>query len=390
LNGHPLSRAVQSSGQIVIVNSPHLPECSDIMQGQPPNPEPTATAQRPTQPSTPPAPPRRKWYGMAEAGWDSICDMSFSPFNVYLKTEWPHIRNAVDLFILFIILGVVLGWLFRGHGVQSTILALKNDYSNTNAILTGQLMATSNEIQRIEKERDKIQQAGNNEMIRLTLDLNEAKRGRDADVLRLTGERDSLQQRLSYFESLPANVLTLYSNLSKLYANDPTNRQQLASMLMSLQSITNAINDLSARPTFDFYLNGIPITNGSVVVLHLTNDSTQLVFAVKNSGTSAADGVHILLDAGEHKDAVRIITSDFGWTRGISVNDLNGNLKGAQDEVFVADYSGVIAQRDYFTCSALHLRSTSQFLSTMNPCWMTATAKNGKTTRILFSVLLAK
>ena len=227
-------------------------------------------------------------------------------------------------------------------------------------------------------------------MIRLTLDLNEAKRARDADLSRLTGERDSLQQRLTYFESLPANVLALYSNLSNLYANDPTNRQQLASMLMSLQSITNAIDDLSARPTFGFHLNGNPITNGSIVVLRLTNDVAQLIFAVKNSGTAAADGVHILLDAGEHEDAVRTITSDSGWTRGISVNDLNGKLKEAQDDVLVADYSGVIAQRDYFTCSALHLRSTSQSLSIVNPCWITATAKNGKTTRVSFAVLLNK
>lgn len=316
--------------------------------------------------------------------------MSFSPLNLYLKTEWPHIRNAVDLFILFIIVGVVLGWLFRGHGVQSTIATLRNDFSNTNAILTGQLMATRNEIQHIEKERDKIQQAGNSEMMRLTLDLNEAKRARDADVLRLTAERDSLQQRLSYFESLPANVLTLYSNLSNLYANEPTNRQQLASMLRSLQSITNALNALSARPTFDFYLNGIPFGNGSVVVLHLTNDSSQLIFAVRNGGTLAADGVHILLDAGEHKDSVRIITSDSGWTQGISVNDENGNLRDAQDQVFVTDYTGVIAQGDYFTCSSLHLRSTNRFASLRNPFWMTATAKNGKTSRVSFEVLLKK
>lgn len=327
---------------------------------------------------------------MVEAGWDSICDMSFSPLNLYLKTEWPHIRNAVDLCILFIILGVILGWLIRGHRVQSTIATLRNDYSNTNALLTGRLIATSNEIQHIEKERDKIQQAGNSEMMRLTLDLNEAKRARDADVLRLTTERDSLQQRLSYFESLPANVLTLYSNLSNLYANDPTNRQQLASMLMSLQSITNAISALSAKPTFEFYLNGTPIGNGSVVVLHLTNDITQLIFAVRNGGTLAADGVHITLDAGEHKDAVRIITLDPGWTCSISVSDENGNLKQVNDDLFVADYSGVIAQGDYFTCSALHLHSTIQFSSLQNPFWMTATAKNGKTSRVSFAVLLNK
>ena len=92
------------------------------MEGQHPNPELTPTAPRPTQHKIP---PRRKWYGMVEAGWDSICDMSFSPLNLYLKTEWPHIRNAVDLFILFIFLGVALGWLIRGCVVQSTIATLR-------------------------------------------------------------------------------------------------------------------------------------------------------------------------------------------------------------------------------------------------------------------------
>jgi|SRR6266404_5289529 len=61
--------------------------------------------------------------------------------------------------------------------------------------------------------------------------LSEAKRANDV-----------LQQRLEFFQSLPEKVLTLYTNLSNLYANDPTNRQQMMYLFNQVGSLASNVD----------------------------------------------------------------------------------------------------------------------------------------------------
>src|ERR1039458_8302460 len=115
-------------------------------------------APSPQEPLTASPTHRRKWWGMLAALWDSMCDMSLSPLNAYLKTEWPHLRNVLDLFVLFALLAAYAGWLLRDGKVS---------------FLQGQLTEKDKAYGHQEKDRDRIQTDGNNQITQLKMDLNE-------------------------------------------------------------------------------------------------------------------------------------------------------------------------------------------------------------------------
>ncbi len=84
--------------------------------------------------------------------------------------------------------------------------------------------ARGHQIERLEDRSFQNQQESFNK-------LSEAKRANDV-----------LQQRLEFFQSLPEKVLTLYTNLSNLYANDPTNRQQMMYLFNQVGSLASNVD----------------------------------------------------------------------------------------------------------------------------------------------------
>jgi hypothetical protein len=163
------------------------------MEGQDQNQPPTPPAQAPQIEPRPPA-QRRKWWALLEAIWDSVCDSSLSPLNSYLKNELPHLRSVIDLLILFMFVGGFAGWCLRGCAANSKY-----------AFVAGQLAAKTDTIKLLEKQMETRRQDDNDVITQLKIDASELKR-----------ERDTTQQRLDYFQSLPDKVLNLYTNIQSL------------------------------------------------------------------------------------------------------------------------------------------------------------------------------
>lgn len=227
-------------------------------------------------------PPRmRKWWGLISACIDSACDTSLSPLNNYLRSEWPHLLNVLDVLIFFVLLGGLGGYILRGYGVNAKYSFLK-----------GESVEKDRQISRIESELAKVRQDDNQQLTQLKIDSNETKREKDAEISKIMSEKNSIQQQLSMFESSPAELLRIYSNLFTLYSNEPTNREQFATLFSRVESLTtNVLSEIQlGRPSFIVYANGIEITNEATIPIAA---SRELLLAVQNSSEISAQRVTI-------------------------------------------------------------------------------------------------
>jgi hypothetical protein len=279
----------------MIAFSGHLRQNHGAMTNEPENPAPVPTPQAPTpaEQSTLPrrrtAPPRPGgWRGIVEALWDSFCDwLGLSPLNQHIKRERArlrvHLRKVVHLFVFFVLLSLIVGfaggYCLRGCGVDRQY-----------GFLNGKLSASQDENHRLEKQLEDSKQ----EIIKRTVESNEVKREKDDEILRISGERNTAQQRLSYYETHSPQLLNLLSNLSSVYGIETTNREPFLALKELLEGIsTNLSHQLTQSPSFYFLLNDIRITNNASITIPATNASWPLTFAVYNNGNATADGVTI-------------------------------------------------------------------------------------------------
>ncbi len=371
---------MQALLDVVIVLVARLRHTADVMTNEPENPAPATTPQAPT-PAQQPMPQRRRstapqrhgWRGLGQALLDSLCDAwGLSPLNEYVKRERGYLRaplrKVLHLVILAIVLSLVGGlaaglWL-RGCGVNKQY-----------AFLNGKLSAQQDEGRRLERQLE----ANKQEIIKLTIDLNEVKRAKDAEILKVTQERDAAQQRLTSFESLPANVVNLYSNLSNLYENQPTNREQLAALYKRVEAITtNLLEELGKAPAFAFAVNDIVLTNGAYITIPIgTNNSQVLTFAVINYGKSAANSVALTLCIPEELTVVAgldwIKSGGVTWppTNGIKLTYIEGGR-------YTSEHRHILGTNDSVVFQLLTVESTN-LNRTYNRLAIRAVAPNSST-----------
>ena len=205
------------------------------------------------------------------------------------------VKKATLLRLLLVIalLAFVAGCWLRGCVASSEIESLNNT-SRSNSVV---LEVYKNENADLSSK-----------VISAKIENNENMRRKDAEISKVTSELLTTQQRLTSFESLPANILNLYTNTANLFLNEPTNRAQLASLLLSVQSFTNAVSELSKSPLFDLYINDVRLTNGTVISLH---ESRLLKIQALNSSDITARGLSISFLCPSALDKTNVIAN--GW-----------------------------------------------------------------------------
>ncbi len=158
-------------------------------QNAAPEPGPPGSAPREVRPTRTEARPRNR-LGLIQALWESGVDMSGTPLNSYLKTEWPHIRNVLELFLLALVCGGVVGWLLRGGKIS---------------FLEGQLSEGRTNYQTLEKARDKEEQEKSRRITQLHDDevksLNNTARSLTATIASLEADNGRLRGEIADIKS---------------------------------------------------------------------------------------------------------------------------------------------------------------------------------------------
>lgn len=112
-------------------------------------------------------------------------------------------------------------------------------------------------------------------------------------IINLTTEKEAAKNQAAAYAVIPGFVLSMVSNLSVMVSNDPTNRQQISAALLTLQTLTNALSELTIRPTFNLYINDIEITNHDVVIP--LKVPRRITFALQNTSNVTAEQARIEL-----------------------------------------------------------------------------------------------
>jgi hypothetical protein len=157
-----------------------------------------------------------------------------------LYEERPSVKHIVQFFIeegkgvkrgwaLFTVVAIILSagiWLAADHQADKKVTTLQIRFSSSNAFLLGRIDQLGDDVRKLQKTIDDNK-----------TDFNETKREKDAEIAKLTMERDSAMQQKSQLESLPETALLTYSNANALMRNDP------------------------AAPDFRLMINGLSLTN---------------------------------------------------------------------------------------------------------------------------------
>jgi hypothetical protein len=155
------------------------------------------------------------------------------------KREWSGIKAGRSLFIvLALAIFALSAWLVHKYD-NTTIQSLNSQYTSSNSFLLGMIAQDEKEKSASEK---KIQ------------DLK-------SDINRLTTEKTSAETRLTTLETFSSQYPAFITNISALIETQPTNRQQILNLQLSVEALTNALAEATLRPTFDLSINTIPIKN---------------------------------------------------------------------------------------------------------------------------------
>jgi hypothetical protein len=242
-------------------------------QGQPePRDKPLSTAPEPL-------PPRKgKWLGIFWAIADSIADQSATPLLQYVKAALPHLKNVLDVLVLIAVVALAGGCFIRGC-VAST----------REGFLNGRLDEKGQRIADLEAQQQKAQQQYNVTITQLKIDYNERIREKDAEIARVTSERDNALMRERQAFLLPENLHQLVSNATAFVSMD-----------YDIQRYGLRINGLF----LDKYLVGnayfVPLTNGEIFIqAYLLGQNQKSVANCTIEFWSTLDMTNIITDFGQ-------------------------------------------------------------------------------------------
>jgi hypothetical protein len=134
-----------------------------------------------------------------------------------------------------------------------------------------------------------------------------------SDVGTLTTQKTALETQLADFRQIPATVPLLFSNVVRLIELQPTNSQQLSGVLVGLQTITNQLAEVIARPTFELSVNRQTVPVGSAFSV---NQSRRLVLELRNLSEFTAEQLSIAMLLPFAIDPTNVIASP-GWRLGV-------------------------------------------------------------------------
>lgn len=130
----------------------------------------------------------------------------------------------------------------------------------------------------------------------------------------LTTENGSLKNQLATYSTVPFQAATMVSNINIMLAQNPTNQQQLLSILYSVQSLTNALTAIAAQPTFSVKINDTELIQGAgTTVIRLPEDRA-IRLQVKNTSVFPAEQLTVFFWA-EDRLSPTNLTMSGEWRR---------------------------------------------------------------------------
>jgi len=174
----------------------------------------------------------------------------------FFVEEGKGMRRGWALFFVIATLVSVASWLAADHEANKKISDIQIGFSSSNSFLLGRIDQLGVDVRKLQKTIDEDK-----------TDFNEAKREKDAEIAKLTTEKNTAEQRLSFFESSPEKISMLFSNF---FANTPTNLEQFGSLITQF---TNSLYSLDfERPKFSISLNGTMLSDRSIVFLQKSRE----------------------------------------------------------------------------------------------------------------------
>lgn len=213
------------------------------------------------------------WAGFSNYFWDMVGVKSAGDAMTEHALTVERKGRFLAVATIFLIVAGSTGWFLKGCHSES-------DRATQNYLIqSNQLLVLSYQSQLLGLNR-KISDS-ESEIAGLKTDLNEVKREKDAEIVTLTAERNSAQEQVRILQALPSNASAMYSNI---------------------MAMGGSID--RGRPSFDLMLNGIPVTNRTI----LNNLPVPFPSAIVPLQESRA----IFLQAAIHSDAaVDRLTIDF-------------------------------------------------------------------------------
>jgi len=217
--------------------------------------------------------------------WDLLWD--WKQLKPHLTSELHHAAKF-PLVLMCAILFSVLGCYFvTSHFADKKLESTRSTYQTTNSFLAGQLDTTTTELKNLKSEYSQKIVEHANATADLKTDYNEKLRNKDAEILKVTSERDNALQRAAVIESMPGNLFNIYTNIA---ANAPTNLNQFTTIL---NNFSNSVAQATAVPEFSLFINNMQISGNGLIIL--TNRS---VFAqIQNVSDVTAENATIVLSA---------------------------------------------------------------------------------------------
>lgn len=259
-------------------------------------------------PEPPQQKPHRTFFGTIR---DSLFEQysAAKPWRDWWGERFPGMKLKKRVVVVVLALILIVVSMYAGYRMERSRSDARNSF------LAGQLLERDRVNQGLRDEIRDNKRSSEAEILNLKTDFNEVRRQKDSEVAKLTMERESALQRNTQWESLPANILNLYSNI---YANAPTNIQQFGSLM---QSFTNSLNDVvSSRPYFEIILNKSKITVGQAVEL---DHSRSVLLNVMNVSETTAQNVCLSI----HSPIEKTNLLSEGWLASpFSLTSLDGNV----------------------------------------------------------------
>lgn len=250
--------------------------------------------------------PARSAYQRLKSFIGGLWKIWFKPYDQTLqlaKYFWTaEVKGLKNGWILFCVVAVativavcwvqhkVEGWIFDS-GESSLRASHSNELtsvSNRVTDLKKKVDEQEGEIKSLARDRD----SGRDEIGKLRIELSDVKREKEAQITQLTIEKASAQQQLSYFQALPERITKLSSNLIAAYNGEPTNREQVLTLITGFQAqFTNSLASLSQeRPELELWINRQKATNNAIIAI---SNHEPIRITVRNSGEFTANNVQV-------------------------------------------------------------------------------------------------
>jgi hypothetical protein len=135
---------------------------------------------------------------------------------------------------------------------------------------------------------------------------NEKLREKDVEIAAITSERNLLQTRVTFLESLPSRVSDIATTMISMFEQGKTNLESLYSLSQRLGSLTNDLANFKSDAHFVLRVNGLVVTNLMAIP---SSDDGVLGITLENIG--ADSGVNTIVNFGISTAATNVTSQ--GW-----------------------------------------------------------------------------